>query len=98
MAAPGVHRELRARGVRVSEKRFARLMREKGIRARQKRRCRRTTDSNQPFPIAPNVLARPFAEKTPNAAWATDVTFLRTAVGWLYLAVILDLFSRRVVG
>jgi transposase InsO family protein len=96
--SPRVHAELRAKGLRVSEKRVARLMREDGIRARQKRRFRRTTDSNHTDPIAPNVLQRDFTPEAPNQSWATDVTYIHTAEGWLYLAVMLDLFSRRVIG
>jgi transposase InsO family protein len=73
-------------------------MRERGLVARQKRRFRRTTDSNHDLPIAPNVLDRKFEAKGPNQAWVTDVTYIATDEGWLYLAAILDLFSRRVVG
>jgi transposase InsO family protein len=96
--SPRVHLELQARGVRVGRKRVERLMRKNGIRGRQKRRFRRTTDSNHAQPIAPNVLARNFDPKRPNEAWAGDVTYIATGQGWLYLAVLLDLFSRRVVG
>jgi putative transposase len=96
--SPRVHAELQAKGVRVSQKRVARLMREDGLRARQKRRFRKTTDSNHTDPIAPNVLQRHFEPTAPNRAWATDVTYVHTMEGWLYLAVMLDLFSRRVVG
>lgn len=96
--SPRVHADLKARGVRVGKKRIARLMRERGLRARQKRRFRKTTDSAHAFPIAPNLLARDFQTAAPNEAWVTDVTFVFTVEGWLYLAVILDLFSRRVVG
>jgi transposase InsO family protein len=96
--SPRVHRELRARGVRVGRKRVERLMREHGLEGRQKRRFRHTTDSKHAFPIAPNLLERRFDPKGPNEAWATDVTYVATQEGWLYLAVILDLFSRRVVG
>jgi putative transposase len=73
-------------------------MRQEGIAARKKRRFRRTTDSNHAHPIAPNVLERNFDVELPNTAWVTDVTYVWTHEGWLYLAVILDLFSRRVVG
>jgi putative transposase len=93
-----VHADLRAKGVRVGKKRVERLMREKGIAAKRKRRFRRTTDSNHQSPIAPNVLERDFTQEAPNQAWVTDVTYIFTAEGWLYLAVMLDLFSRRVVG
>ena len=96
--SPRVHAELQAKGAQVSEKRVARLMRENGLRARQKRRFRRTTDSNHTDPIAPNVLQRDFEPEAPNQSWATDVTYVHTMEGWLYLAVMLDLFSRRVVG
>jgi putative transposase len=96
--SPRVHRELRARGVRVGRKRVERLMRKNGIQGRQKRRFRRTTDSKHAQPIAPNVLERQFDPKTPNEAWATDVTYVATGEGWLYLAILLDLFSRRIIG
>ena len=96
--SPRVHAELRARGMRVGRKRIERLMREKGIQARRKRRFRRTTDSNHPNPVAPNVLARRFEPAAPNAVWVTDVTYVWTDEGWLYLAIMLDLFARKVVG
>lgn len=96
--SPRVHADLRARGVRVSKKRIERLMRARGLRTRQKRRFRHTTASNHTLPIAPNVLERQFVATTPNEAWVTDVTYIPTDEGWLYLAAILDLFSRRVVG
>jgi putative transposase len=86
--SPRVHAELHAKGVRVSEKRVARLMRQNGRRARQKRRFRRTTDSNHAQPIAPNLLERQFEPQAPNQVWATDVTYIHTAEGWLYLAVL----------
>jgi putative transposase len=96
--SPRVHAELRGKGVRVGKKRIERLMREDGIKARQKRRFRHTTDSNHTHPIAPNVLGRQFTVTVPNKVWVTDVTYIATDEGWLYLAAILDLFSRRVVG
>lgn len=96
--SPRVHRALRKRGIRVGKKRVARLMREHGLVARQKRRFRRTTDSNHANPIAPNVVARAFEPKGPNQVWAGDVTYIATHEGWAYLAVLLDLCSRRVVG
>jgi len=96
--SPRVHAELQAKGMSVGENRVARLMREDGLRARQKRRFRRTTDSNHTDPIAPNILQRNFEPEAPNQSWATDVTYVHTGEGWLYLAVMLDLFSRRVVG
>jgi len=96
--SPRVHRELREKGRRVSRNRVARLMRREGICATRKRRFRKTTDSNHKSPIAPNVLDRKFDVDLPNTAWVTDVTYVWTYEGWLYLAVLLDLFSRRVVG
>jgi len=96
--SPRVHRELRAQGRRTSRKRVERLMRQEGIVARKKRRFRKTTDSKHAHPIAPNVLARNFNVELPDTAWVTDVTYVWTHEGWLYLAAILDLFSRRVVG
>lgn len=96
--SPRVHRALRKRGVRVGCKRVARLMRKQGLVAKQKRRYRRTTDSKHAYPIAPNVLERDFRPEAPNEAWAGDVTYIHTAEGWAYLAVLLDLYSRRVVG
>lgn len=96
--SPRVHAEIKAAGERVGRKRVARLMRERKLVARTRRRFRTTTDSKHEFPIAPNLLARDFTATAPDRAWVTDITFLWTAQGWLYLAVILDLFSRRVVG
>jgi transposase InsO family protein len=96
--SPRVHAELAARGCRTSRKRVARLMREWGLAARRRRRFRITTQSQQPFPTAPNHLARHFAQPLPDRAWVTDITYIPTGEGWLYLAVILDLYSRFVVG
>ncbi|WP_437499251.1 IS3 family transposase [Sorangium sp. So ce1099] len=96
--SPRIHAELRARGMRVGKKRVERLMRAQRLAARRKRRFRRTTDSRHNGPIAPNVIERQFDARTPNQVWVTDVTYIPTGEGWLYLAVILDLFSRRVVG
>lgn len=96
--SPRIHRALRKKGVRVGEKRVARLMREKGLEGRRKRRFKRTTDSKHTSPIAPNLLKRDFEPAGPNQAWAGDVTYIATGEGWFYLAVLLDLFSRRIVG
>jgi transposase InsO family protein len=76
----------------------ARLMRGMGLSARRRRRFRRTTDSAHAFPVAPNLLGRDFEAAAPDRVWLADLTYIRTAEGWLYLAVVLDLFSRRVVG
>lgn len=96
--SPRILRELRAKGRRVGKKRIERLMRQEGIAALRKRRFRRTTDSNHAHPVAPNTLQRNFNVAMPNNTWVTDVTYVWTREGWLYLAAILDLYSRRVVG
>ncbi len=90
--------ELNARGHACSENTVARLMREHGIRAKAPRRFVRTTDSRHGLPVAENVLDREFDPAEPNAAWAADITYIPTADGWLYLAVVEDLFSRMIVG
>lgn len=96
--SPRVHAELVDRGCRTSRKRVARLMRGRGLAARRRRRFRVTTHSRHPFPIAPNVLARQFERAGPDQAWVTDITYIPTGEGWLYLAVIVDLCSRFAVG
>ncbi|OLC67382.1 MAG: transposase [Actinobacteria bacterium 13_1_40CM_4_65_12] len=96
--SPRVHAELADRGCRTSRKRVARLMRGRGLAARRRRRFRVTTHSRHPFPIAPNVLARQFERAGPDQAWVTDITYIPTGEGWLYLAVIVDLCSRFAVG
>lgn len=95
-----MHRELgRALERPVNEKRVGRLMREHDLQSRQRRRFRVvTTDSKHVHPVAPNVLARDFAATAPNQKWLADLTYVPTAEGWLYLALILDLFSRKFVG
>jgi len=96
---PRVWRQLKASGVRVGKRRVERTMRQNGLRARGKRRFRvSTTDSNHALPIAPNLLARRFTVDAPNTVWTGDMTYIPTREGWLYLAVVLDLFSRRIVG
>jgi transposase InsO family protein len=93
-----VHAELRAHGHCTSRKRVARLMRHAGLAARRRRAFRVTTQSRHTRAVAPNRLARQFTVPAPNRVWVTDITYLATVEGWLYLAVVLDLFSRRVVG
>jgi putative transposase len=96
---PRIWRQLRAQGIRVGKQRVQRLMQAHGIQARGKRRFRvMTTDSRHDLPIAPNLLDRNFTVAAPNTAWAGDVTYIATEEGWLYLAVVIDLFSRQVVG
>lgn len=87
-----------APAVGAGRHRVARLMREQKLRARQRRRFAKTTNSAHSLAIAPNLLARNFTASAPDRAWVTDVTYLPTREGWLYLAIVLDLFSRRVVG
>jgi putative transposase len=90
--------ELRARGFSVGKARVERLMRGHGIRARHKRRYKATTDSTHTLPVADNLLKRQFTPTAPNRVWTADLTYLWTDEGWLYLAVVLDLFNREVVG
>jgi len=96
--SPRIHAELRAQGVRCSEQRVARVMRLAGFRACRPRRTRTTTDSRHAWPVATNLLNREFGAPAANRKWAADITYIPTSEGWLYLAVVLDLFSRRVVG
>ena len=99
--APRLVRELRDAGTRVGQRRVARLMRADGLVARRARRRITTTDSTHGEPIAPNLLARRFApadHPVPDTAWCGDLTYIPTREGWLFLSVLLDLSSRRVVG
>jgi transposase InsO family protein len=99
--SPRIYHELRAGGERCSQKRVARLMRERDLVAQRPRRYVRTTDSSHSLPVAENLLARRFDVADiagPNLFWCSDFTYITTDQGWLYLAVVLDLFSRRVVG
>jgi transposase InsO family protein len=96
--SPRMTAELKARGYECSENTVAELMREHGIRARTPRRLVRTTDSNHRLPVAENLLARDFDPAGPNESWCADITYIPTHEGWLYLAVVEDLFSRMVVG
>jgi putative transposase len=96
--SPRVHRELQNAGKRIGRKRVARLMRTQGLVARPKRRFRRTTDSTHGKAPAPNLLERNFVAGAPDRIWVTDITYIWTKEGWLYLAAVIDLFSRRVVG
>lgn len=96
--SPRIQAALAAAGAHHSRKRVSRLMRVHGLQARIPRAFRRTTNSNHASPIAENVLARQFEAAAPNTAWVTDVTYIPTKEGWLYLAAILDLYSRKVVG
>jgi transposase InsO family protein len=96
---PRVHQTLRHRGVRCSRKRVARLMRRAGLRSKVKRRFRvKTTDSKHGLPIAPDRLGQDFNAHATNEVWLSDITYIPTDEGWLYLASIMDLFSRKIVG
>ncbi|MEK7350414.1 MAG: IS3 family transposase [Nitrospirota bacterium] len=96
--SPSIWDALVKQGHRVGEHRVARLMRQDGIRAKTVKKWRATTQSQHRFPVATNTLDRAFAVKSPNRVWAGDITYVWTTEGWLYLAVILDLYSRRVIG
>ena len=96
--APRVHAELRAGGVRCARKRVARLMRAAGLVGCHQRRRARTTVADPAQPPAPNLVAREFAAPAPNRLWIGDLTYVATWEGWLYLAVLLDAHSRRVIG
>jgi transposase InsO family protein len=96
--SPRVHAELRAQGISSGKHRVARLMRQAGLRAVQKQRRVRTTDSRHSDPVAPNLLQRDFTAPAPNRKWLTDITAVWTVEGWLYVAVVLDVYWRLIVG
>jgi putative transposase len=95
---PKMWKELVARGYRVGKERVRRLMKKNGIRARCKRKFVVTTDSKHHLPIAPDLVQRNFTPTAPNQVWTGDITYIATDEGWLYLAAVIDLFSRQVVG
>jgi putative transposase len=96
--SPRVHAELAARGHRCCVNTVAKAMRDHGIRAKTAKKFRCTTDSNHDLPVAENLLGRQFDPGSPNEAWVADITYIPTREGWLYLAAVEDLYSRRVVG
>lgn len=96
--SPRIHAVLSGKGENCSKDKVARLMRKHGIRAKTKKKFKATTNSKHKLPVADNVLNRNFEPEAPNKSWAGDITFLWTREGWLYLAVVLDLFSRKVIG
>lgn len=96
--SPRMTRELQDYGFAIGRRRMARLMRENGLRGRQKRRFKRTTDSEHCWPVAPNIIDRDFTVSTSNQKWGVDISYDWTREGWLYLAVVVDLFPGRVVG
>jgi len=96
--SPRIHAELKDQGIKCSKNRVARIMRGVGIRSRIKRKFRATTDSRHSFPVAPNLLNQNFEVNKSNEVWVADITYIHTREGWLYLAVVMDLFSRRIIG
>lgn len=96
--SPRMTRELQDQGFVVGRRRVARLMRENGMHARPKRRFKKTTDSHHAFPVAPNIIVQDFTTTAPNQKWGADISYIWTREGWLYLAVVIDFFARRVVG
>jgi transposase InsO family protein len=96
--SPRITRALHKRGVKASRKRVARVMPENQLPARPKRRFRVTTKSDHKRPVAPNLLERNFTADAPDRVWVGDITYVWTREGWMYLAVLLDVFSRRIVG
>lgn len=95
---PRMHKELLARGIRVGKERVRRLMKQHGIRAKTKRKFVVTTDSKHNLPVAPDLVQRKFNPEAPNQIWSGDITYIATDEGWVYLAAVIDLFSRQVVG
>jgi len=96
--SPRIYEEIKGRGIPVGKGRVERLMRENGLRGRHKRRFKATTDSKHSLPVAPNRLEQNFTTERPDQVWTADVTYLATGEGWLYLAIVLDLYTRQIVG
>jgi len=95
---PRIWQELKARGIPAGKERIRKLMQAHGIRGRHKRRYKATTDSKHAFPVAPNLLNRQFCPERPDQAWVTDITYVPAQEGWLYLAAVMDLHTRMIVG
>jgi putative transposase len=96
--SPRIFSQLKVLGFKTSKSKVERLMRENKIRSKMKKKFKATTNSKHPYPVAENILNRDFSPKAANQVWAGDITYIWTGEGWLYLAVILDLFSRQVIG
>jgi transposase InsO family protein len=96
--APRIHKELEALGKRLGKNRVARRMKRLGLRALAKRKWKATTDSRHTLPVAANLLNRDFSANAPNQKWVTDITYIATKEGWLYLATVMDLYSRAIIG
>lgn len=96
--SPRIYKELRKQGIKCNKKRVARIMRKNGIRAKTKRKYKVTTNSNHDYPVAENLLGQNFGATETNRVWISDITYIRTKEGWLYLTCIMDLCSRMIVG
>ena len=96
--SPRIHYELKKQGETISRKRVARLMKEEGIQAKMRKKWTRTTTVDEKLEISPNHLNQNFIVEKPNKVWVSDITYVRTEEGWLYLAIVMDLFSRKIVG
>ncbi|WP_338826103.1 IS3 family transposase [Neomoorella thermoacetica] len=96
--SPRIQKQLGREGIHCSKKRVERLMREAGVQAIQKRKFKVTTDSRHNLPVAENILNREFTASSPNKRWVTDITYIPTEEGWLYLAAVMDLYSKRIAG
>ena len=96
--SPRIHAQLKDEGFTASPNRVARIMTKLGLKAKTKRKFKSTTDSNHGLPVAPNLLNQQFDVDVKDKVWCSDITYIRTAEGWIYLAVVIDLFSRRIIG
>jgi transposase InsO family protein len=96
--SPKIHQDLIDDGVRCGKNRVARIMREAGIRSRRRKKFKATTNSRHNLPVAANLLDQDFTAETPDSVWVGDITYVPTQEGWLYLAVLIDLYNRKVVG
>ena len=96
--SPRIHAELKEQGIHCGRKRIVRLMKQQNIMAKRRRQKAQKTESTHPFPVAPNILQRDFTTDAPNQKWMTDMTFVATSEGWLYLAGVLDAYSRKLIG
>lgn len=96
--SPRIHKQLKKAGIKCNEKRVARLMRNLGLRAKQKRKFKTTTNSNHNLSVKRNILNREFDVNKKNKVWTSDITYIPTKEGWLYLSVIIDLYSRKIIG
>ena len=96
--SPRITRRLHEEGISASRHRVAKIMRDNGLRAKAAKKYKATTNSNHSLPVAPNLLEQNFTADAPDQKWVSDITYIWTEEGWLYLAVVLELYSRRVIG